>query len=175
MWRGEAGRERLKGSWLHDTYNDRLNGFGVARNGQHVEFIVHAQARSARRDGQQKALVEARDDVLVCLGAQARVDVHGQRVQLLEGRQRFQEQHNDAAAFHGFDRAAQQVGRQGFKVLQHAHAVRVAEDLFAFMVVRPPHAGGGHERVKRVVAGVLVQAPRHEFFDLLHALLAVPA
>lgn len=57
-------------------------------------------------------------DVLVGLGFEAGVCIHGECEELPEGGERAQQQHDDASALDGLDGACQQVGSDAFKVLQ---------------------------------------------------------
>ena len=66
------------------------------------------------------------------------VDVHGHGEQLPERRDRLEQQDDDAAAFDRLHRPRQQVGGQGFEVLQHAHAVSVAKNLVRLLIVAVP-------------------------------------
>lgn len=56
----------------------------------------------------------------VCVGlrAQARMHVHGERVQLRQALQAAQQQHHAAAPLHRLHRAGQQVGGQRLKILR---------------------------------------------------------
>jgi hypothetical protein len=87
----------------------------------------------------------------VRLGAEARVHVHGERVELLERRHRLEQQHDDAAALDRLDGAREQVGRQRLKVLQHAHAVGLAHDGVRLFVVAVANVGGRDEQFKRII------------------------
>ena len=60
-------------------------------------------------------------------------------------------------------RHTQQIWRDGFKILQHAHPVGVAQNLVGFLVVAKADVGGGDEQVEGIVF-VYVQIPVLRFF-----------
>ena len=56
-------------------------------------------------------------NLLMRLGAEACVHIHGQAVQLRQRAHATQQQHDDAATLHRLHRARQQIGRQRLEVL----------------------------------------------------------
>ncbi|RNA28999.1 hypothetical protein BpHYR1_052339 [Brachionus plicatilis] len=107
------------------------------------------------------------------LGAEAAVHVHAHGVELFERGERAEQDEDEAAALNCFDGARQQVGGERLEVLQHQHAVCVAEDFVRLVVVAVSDVGGGDEELERVVV-VHVQFAAFDFFlDLFHALFAV--
>ena len=102
-------------------------------NRKDVELVVHRKAMLVPPERQDEPLIEPRDNVLVGFGTETVVDVHRHRVELTEGLHCFEEHDDAAAALDSLDRPGKNIGRDGLKVLQHAHAVRVAENLLRFL------------------------------------------
>jgi len=66
------------------------------------------------------------------------VHVHGHGEELLERRNRLEQEDDDSATLDRFHRASQQVWRERLEVLQHAHAVGAAQDFVSFLIVAVP-------------------------------------
>ena len=98
---------------------------------------------------------------------------HHHRVELLQTRHVLQENRDDAAALHRLDRAAQQVRRDRFEVLEHQHSVGLTENVLGVLVVAPADLRARHEQVERVLAVLIVQAATDQLLDLSHTLLLV--
>lgn len=86
-------------------------------------------------------------DVLMGLGFEAGVCVHGEGEQLFEGRECTQEHDDDAAAFHCLDGARQQVRRDALEILQQhgdwMHANKQTRDALAACACLWRHARCG--------------------------------
>ncbi|KAF3394345.1 hypothetical protein F1880_004952 [Penicillium rolfsii] len=83
----------------------RREGFDMlaARDGQHVQLVVHDQARIAAAQRQDKALVETGNHIIVGLSAVTGVDIHGQGVQLLQAVHALQQQQNHTTTLDGLN------------------------------------------------------------------------
>lgn len=64
--------------------------------------------------------------------------VHRHGVELLEARHGLEEQNHQSAALYRLDGAGQQVGREGFEVLEDKHSERLTQDALCLLVVAPP-------------------------------------
>lgn len=100
---------------------------------------------------------------------------HHHRVELLQARHRLEQNGDDPAALHRFDRSAQQIRRERFEVLQNQHSVGLAQDVLRLLVVAPADLGARHEQVERVFAVLVVHAATDQLLDFSHALLLVSA
>lgn len=101
------------------------------------------------------------------------MDVHGQRVQLLEAVHAFQKQQDEAATLDGLHGAGEKVWRDGLEVLQDAHAIGIAHDLICFLVVYIADVLGGDEEFKGIFSVRISDASFHFLLDLLLPLLAM--
>ncbi len=99
--------------------------------------------------------------------------IHRKPVQLAQRIHGTKQNNYDATPFDGFDGPREKVGGQGFKILQHAHAVRLAQNLMRLAVVAPTNVGTRNEKVEGVVLVRIVQPALNLLLDLLHALLAM--
>jgi hypothetical protein len=59
--------------------------------------------------------------------------------------------------------------------LQNAHAESLAQNIFCFFVVRPPHTRRRKKELKRVLFLRVVHLPLSKLLQLSHALLVVAA
>lgn len=117
---------------------------------------------------------------------------HGHSVQLLQGRHRLEQEHDESASLDRLDCPRQQVGGQGLKILQHTHAIGVAENFVRVLVVsghgsakRSARCGArdarvadvcdGDEDLKRVLLVSLTNAALDIALDFRLAFLAVAA
>eukprot|EP00754_Rhynchopus_humris_P048103 Rhum_TRINITY_DN7579_c0_g1::Rhum_TRINITY_DN7579_c0_g1_i1::g.23620::m.23620 len=89
----------------------------LRRERQHLELVVDAEEGGTVRKREQEALVEARHDGRVARVAVPLVHVHRERVELLQGAERADQQHDAAAALDRLHRPREQVGRQRLEVL----------------------------------------------------------
>mmetsp|Transcript_31326 Transcript_31326/g.99939 ORF Transcript_31326/g.99939 Transcript_31326/m.99939 type:complete len:481 (-) Transcript_31326:438-1880(-) len=152
---------------------DGRDALDVAREGEDVQLVVHDHAVGVGRQRECEALVEPRRHVLVGLGAEARVHVHGHLVEPLQRLHVAQQHHDHAAALHGLNGAREEIRGDGLKVLEHAHAVRVAQDLVCLAVISVPDVGGGDEERERILVLGVEEPPLHHLLNLVHPLLAV--
>ena len=92
----------------------------------------------------------------------SRVHVHRHRIQLLETRHGLEQQHDDSATLDRLDRPGEQVGRDGFVILQDEHTECLTEDLGAVFVVCISNIGDGDKELK----GVLLVGFADTAFDI---------
>lgn len=98
---------------------------------------------------------------------------HGHGVELLERRHGLEQQHDDAATLNGFDGSSQQVGRQGFKILQNAHAKGVTQHGMRLFVVAITDVGRRDEQLKWIIGIGLANAALNVTLDCLGTLLGI--
>ena len=75
-----------------------LEGFRGER--EHVVCVIQREERVAGSEGEEKPFIEPPHHVLMALSPEARVHVHREGVQLLQGLQRSKENDDESASFH---------------------------------------------------------------------------
>ncbi len=66
-------------------------------------------------------------------------------MELLETGHGFEEEDDESSAFNGFDGPAEEVGSEGFEVLEDEHLVGLSEDFMGLFVVGVAYFGAGDE------------------------------
>ena len=94
-------------------------------------------------------------------------------MQLLETRHALQKKDNHTTTFHRFNRARQQIGGQGLKVLQHQHTKRSTENLGRVFVVAVPDICDAHEKLEWILCILIPHATLDIALDFGFALLSV--
>ena len=94
-------------------------------------------------------------------------------MQLLKTRHALQKKDNHTAAFHRFNRAGQQIGGQGLKVLQHQHTKRSTKNLGRVFVVAVPDICDAHEKLERILSILITHATLDVALDFGFAFLSV--
>ena len=66
------------------------------------------------------------------------MDIHVERVEVLETGHGLKQEYDHSSSVHGLDGPRHEIGRERFKVLQDAHAVRLTENAMRVFVVAVP-------------------------------------
>ena len=75
---------------------------------------------------------------------------------MLQARHCFEQDGDDAATFHGFDRSAEEIRCKRFEVLQNQHAIGLTQDVLRLLVVAPADFSARYEEIERVLAVLVV-------------------
>jgi hypothetical protein len=103
------------------------------------------------------------------------VDVHRQVVQLSQTVHALEQHDNQTSALDRLYRSREDVGRDGFEVLQDAYAKGVSQNLLRLFVVGVSDVVEGDEELERILGVCFSDASLDFLFDFLLALLAVTA
>lgn len=137
---------------------------------QQIELVIDCNARLAALQAENEAFVETRLHYAMRLSSVPIVHVHRYRIKLFQTCQSVEKHDNHATTFDSFHGSAQHVGRDGFEVLQDAHAERLSENLVRVLIIAIPNVFTRHEQLD-CVDFIFVQISfRFELFDLLDAL-----
>lgn len=109
----------------------------------------------------------------MCLRPVSAVNVHRHCVKLLQTRHSLEQQDDQSTAFNGLDCSCEEIGREGFEVLEDTHSVCVAENLFGLFVVAVADVGEGDEEFERIFGIRLPDSSLDLLLDLCLALLAM--
>ena len=79
------------------------------------------------------------------------MDIHRQRVELLQAVHALQKQQHHTTSLNSFDRARKKVGGHGFEVLKNAHPVCVSQNLLGFLIVDVANLVESDEQLERIL------------------------
>ena len=81
----------------------------------------------------------------MCIRAISIVNIHADRVQLLQTSQRIEKHDDNATSLNSFHGTAKHIRRKTLEVLQHTHAKRLTEDLVRVFVETEANILRAHE------------------------------
>jgi len=109
------------------------------------------------------------------IGAIPLMDVHDDRVQLLQTGHRPHQKYHKSSSLDSLDGPAQQIGCKCFEILQDEHLICITQYFVRLLVICVPNLVGANKQLEGVIDVLIVQPLHLQIFNLSHTFLLMRA
>ena len=111
----------------------------------------------------------------MCIGAIPLMNIHDDRVQLLQTGHRPHQKYHKSSSLHSLNGPAQQIGCNCFEILQDEHLKCITQYFVRLLVIGVPNLVGANKQLEGVIDVLIVQALHLQIFNLSHTFLLMRA